>query len=484
MKKLLSIVLVLCLLLTGCLAFSSCAKVKPKDVEKDAQAVLSEAMKNTTSEFFSDDAGLEKVINSAFKGGSVTVSFEGDKDLLGEDIKINETLYFNRKDQKYVSDTSVTLGEDTLSARVFLDKNGLAVNSASVLGSNKTLAINFATLASGFETSALKDMVAAEGAEDEDIAQIVQLLGVLKAEYEALFAEDAEEKFKADINAYYALMNQTVSSETITGANGKDVTCVVVSYTLTNNAMKAIFDKMLADMDLTGDLKTETKAAVDEMMEELNSSVSFNLVAKTYINGKTNKVEKETVNGTVAVLEENTTGTIALEVVYGATEIKATLKLDAAEEKLEADATLTKEEKNGEVIYKLVVNGGDGKGATVNALNATYTYTKKTGAFVLAADVYSEGDERETFTVNGSIVANKNDAKIEITSVKTNDDTFDFKFSITFNKSADIPQLPADAKDIVTLTESEWEDIVKDIMENSKLAEIMGDEDGLLPEII
>lgn len=469
MKRSLSLILVLCMLLAACFAFSSCGKVTPKDVEKNAQATMSEAMDNTTSEFFGDDIGLKEMVKSALKSGSVTLAFEGKENDIGLDLNVSETLYCNAKDKEYVSDTTVTFDGETLNALVYVDKNGVALNSPSVLGSNKTLLLNPATLASGLEGSFLSEMLFGGDRSDEDMDQIVSLLGTINNEYQKFFDKDAKENREEELNEIYALLGQTVAKESI-----DDVDCVAITYTITNSTVKAVADKLLADMELDAEMKEELKTEFDEAIEELNENATLNLTVKICIGQKSNKVEKITVGGTVVILEDQPeTIEINAELVFGETEIKLTGSILSPDLKGNADVTLKKETKGDNIVYSLVVNAGDGKGASVNALNVTYTYNKGNGAFVLAADVYSDGDERVGASVNGTVTVNKDNAKLEITSVTVDGETVNFKLSAIFNKNASMPKVPEGAKDVVTLTEAEWEEIIEEIEENSKIADLM-----------
>lgn len=437
-------------------------------------------MKNTLSDFFSGNVDMGKIMKEALKSGSFTVGFEGNEDLLGEDVKVLETIYFNQEDKEYVSDTAVTVGEETINARIFLDKTGIALNSREILGSDRTLAINIATLAENFETSALKELIFPYGAEDEEIAQIVQLLGMLKTEYEVLFADVSEEDLAKEINEIYASMGQVVSKETIEMADGKSEEYIVITYTITNTAVEKLAEKILATANLTDDMKTEAEDALDEAIAEFNEAVNLTFTEKIYINQKTNKVVKETVSGTVVNLEEDdSTGTVDMEVVFGDTEIKLTGTIDVPDTTLTADFTLTKEEKNGNQTYKLVANAGDGKGAVVNYLNVTYTYTESTGAIVVAADVYGV-EERMTATLNGTMTTDKTKAEIKFTSLVIGEETYNFKVSLTFNKEATMPDRPTDAKDIMVLTEEEWVEIAEEFLE-SKLADLIGE--ATMPDV-
>ncbi len=483
MKKLLSLLLVLCML-TGCAVLSSCgscaAPLSTKDVENDAQGVLSGALNSTTSLFFSDNAGMAPVVAESLNSGSFAFAFEGAEADFGMNIKLAETLYFNRKNHQYVSDTSILLGEEELAARIFVDKTGIALSSESILGNKNTLAVNFGTLIAGLDSGFIKDLLTASGSGAEDIAEIKKILNIVKTEYEALFAENASETSKNEANAILALMNQVASEETIKNENGDDIQCVVVSYTLTNSAYKAILNKMIADFGLTGDMKAEAEAAVEEML----AATTINLSQKIYINKATRQAEKLSLNGTVVTTgEEAASSEINAELVFGTTEMKFTLSANDGDKTYTANVVLTKEETDSNVTYKLVVNADDGTGVTVNFLNLDYTYTKGTGAVLLSASIYDGTTERLKVSMTGNIAVTKTDAKIEITSVTVADETVNFKLSVAFSKNAEIPARPADTKDIATLTEEEWQTIIMDAMEKGILGQIMGQPELPDPEI-
>lgn len=470
MKRLLSVLLVLTMLLTSCFFFASCAKVKTQDFEKDAYSALQDVSNKTYEEFLSDEAGMNGVIKDALKSGSVAVVFEGGEELLGVDLKVGETIYFDAANKKYVSDTSVKFGEESLAARLFVDKNGIAINGEDVLGSNKTIAINFATLAEQFAESALSDLIFGGFAPEETVAEVTEVLNLLKAEYEKLFANDADDKYKEFFNEICKLMKMTVSEEKVELADGKTANCVVVAYVIDNDVIDAIMDKVIGDMELPEDIKAETEAAIDEMLTSVDA-YDIDISEKLYVNKKTGKSVKTTVAATV---KEGETKVLAFDatVTFADTEIKATFTAETPEEKFNGDLTLTKEEKDGKTAYKLAINAGDGKGANVNLLNASYTYDKSSGAIALSIDVYGE-EERTALTINGSINVTKDSAKVEITSVTVAGETYEFKLSVTFTKSAEIPALPSDAKDIVTLTQEDWMEILQEVS-TSKIFSIFG----------
>ena len=464
MKKILSLVLVLCMLVTSCVLFSSCAKVNTKDIEKNPQATLNEAFENMSSDFFTDDADMGKVIKKALESGAVTLSFESEDLMGGMLTKISETVYMNEKDKKIVSDTAVTMGGEELAARIFFDKSGIAINSEAILGSNKTLAIKLATLSEKLENSFLATMMELEA---EDMAEVKDTIEQIKIAYESGFEEDKKEAEKF-ANELYKLLGQTVSTETVELPDGKKVKCAVASYSITNDTLEAFLKKAYekyAPDDADAD------EAVGEMLASLDEAIELNVTAKVYINQKTNKVVKMGIGGSVTAKEVDETATLALDLLFTDKEITVSLDVTDIEEPVSIDAKLTKEEADGTVTYKLSVDATSGS-VTVNGINASYSYTKKTGDIALNLDIYNDGDERIAIELKGKITVTKDEAKIEFTSLKFADTTVAFKLTVGFKATAEIPEVPTDAKDVMDLTEEDWTEIMTEF-QGSKLGSLI-----------
>ena len=502
MKKLLAMLLVLAMLLTSCFALVSCNNdnndnnddneqdqtddkvISKEDIENDAQSALIQISNNTMSEFFTDDANIGKIIEEALKKGSFTLGLELGEELAGVGVKASETIYFDVANKKFVSDTSIEAMEETLFGRIFIDKNGIAVSGADILGSDKTLALNFATLAEKFGESGLIELL--PPVDEATMADVTKVLELVKSIYEEkIFGEGYTKDVNDAVKAMYSALKLTVTEED---------TSLVVSYTINNESIVAVYGTILDIMDkqfkdfeeIVGEGYIEDAKELLDMYDKetlaemLNEAVDIDITEKLYVDKESSKAVKTTLTGTITPKEEGTEPvTFNAEITYSANEIKITAALNSEEMKVDASAALTKEVKDGATTYKLAVNVGDGKGATVNFLNATYTYTKATGDIVLAADIYNDGADRIQVKVNGAITTTENEVKIELTSAEAMGQTVEFLVYVTFNKAATMPTLPADAKDIVTVTAEEWQTIAQEVM-TSKFAELMGFAPGAL----
>ena len=472
MKKLLSIILVLSMLLTSCILLASCGDVRAKDVEKDAYTTISAAMQNTSESFFANDAKAEKALEKALKCGALSFSFESDELMGGDLTKIGETLYVDTKNEKLVSDVSVIYDGKTLGALIYLDENGLKLKSESVFGSDKALALNISTLKEKLKGSTLAELI---GLDDETADQLIEVFNNLEAELEA-DSEENLEKAKEFYNEILALCNQTVAEEKI-----EKTKYVVVTYTINNEALKAIIGKYAEFVGeyYPEEMTAEMKAELDKSIEELDAMVDVVLNAKLYINRKANAISKIAIDGTITS-EGDEKGEIAAEINFSETEIKATASISIPnEESMSAEVLITKEEKDGNVTYSLSADAKTGS-VSIDLVKASYTY-EKNGNITLKADIYNDVYDRAKIELKGNMAVTKDEVKLEFNSLTFGEEALTFKATFSAKAMSEIPAAPSDAKDVIELTEEDWMEIVEGI-QNSELGKIISDMTPSYPE--
>ncbi len=464
MKRFLTLMLTVSLLLTSCVMLSSCdSGITKKDFEENPQEALAEAVQNTGAAFFADDMQILPVLQETMKKGKLSVVFES-QDLMGGALtKIGETLYFDEADQKLVSDTLLTVSGEDMTARVFLEKTKLAFNSSALLGSDKTFFVDLQALFDQLkEEGILDEMPDAAG---EAGAQANTLMTELKALLEKIDAESVAE--------IYRLLKQEIGTEKLALTDGGEAACITVSYTLNNETVKAVIEYVI-EMIEDGTLKTEAKEEFLEVYGEFDANVKLNMIAKTFVNSKTNQVEKISLEGELANPEDAEEKIpVSLTVTFSETQILAAFRTEEENEAITAEIKQTKEEKDGKTVYTASVSGGSGS-VTVNVLTFTYTYEKSTGNVVLKLDVMSEEveDERQIIELTGNVKVDQKSAKIAFTSLKFNSVTVTFNLTFAFETVDEIPAVPADAKDIMALTEDEAADLLTQI-EQSPLGSLL-----------
>ena len=482
MKKIWITALLLCTLLTCCVLMSACGKgISEKDLKKDTIAVLNQTYENTIGEFFKDESGFDKVMESAMNKGSFNITVASDELMGGTLTKINETIYVDAKGSAFVSDTLVTVGGEDLSARIYGNNDALVLSSPSILGSDTAYALNFKTISEKFKDSALAKMMEIS---DEDMANVTAVINGLTASLSKVDAEQTEETEKF-IKELSTLAKQTVSTETET-VEDKEVKYLVVTYTINNEVVKAIVDKFVTEMGLSEILDEKEMTEFQDAIKKLDDMAEIDLSYKIYMDGKSEKIVKITMGGKIAVKGDDAADKQEFEVdatvLYSDVEISMNVKVKTPDETATLKLAILKEQTEAVTTYTLTANVG-ASGVTMDLLTATYSYDKKTG------DITIEGKLGDMFaamldyvddlklTVRMNCQVKKDEAILKLVSVKVGPIDISFEdaneVSITVKAGVEVPAIPTDAKDIMDLTEDDWTKLGESIM-TGKLGEIIG----------
>ena len=459
MRKLLSFTLVLCLLLSTCLVMASCSKVSEDKMKKDPASVLSSAMQNTSAQFFKDTANINPVIAKTMQSGSLSISLEAE--LLEEFSvgKITETIYMNEKDKKIVSDTLVNYDGEDLTARLFVDENGIIVNSESIIGNGNSYGLFPATLAEKFTSSELAEIMGLT--EAEDIAEVNEVLSTVADAYKKAFETDKKDSNELS-NKLLATMEMTVSEQQIPTEGGKGIDCVVASYKFTNATCEAYLKLMMEEMNVTDE---ELSTSIDEAIADMKEEIDVDLTISVFVNAKKGNCEKMTVTGTFSEESMKKPAEIDASITFSATAITVSVDVTVDEEVTTVTADLTKEETKEGVTYQLTVKVKQ-SGTSVTFAEMTVDYIKSSGDFTITVELPETIEE--DVVIKGKITSEKNIATISVNSVKYDNVEVELKLDITFNATAEIPKTPADVKDVVDLTAEDIEKLMEDF-QNSKL---------------
>ena len=82
MKKIVSLLLALSMIVSMLISFTSCDAFTLEDIENDPFSALSDSLKESLLRFFDDDYGIDGIVSDALEHGSTEVSFSSE--LLGE----------------------------------------------------------------------------------------------------------------------------------------------------------------------------------------------------------------------------------------------------------------------------------------------------------------------------------------------------------------------------------------------------------------
>ncbi len=461
MKKILSLTLIICTLLFSCLIASSCSAVNA--VEADPTQTISEALSSSFSDFFESDVGLVDVIDNISDKSSLQIYFESE-DLLGGDLtKVGATFYSDLRNNQFVVNAEAKYNDSLLSANLFTDKNGLALNGASLLGSDKSYKLNYETFVKKLTGSDLAEML---GMEQSDIDELVKLMTEFKEQINTSAKKNVENI--TDFGDQVCLLfEQELKTETIS-INGEEVKSIVVSYKIKNDGIKKVFllayDTFLADLDEND----ETKQELNEFLNELDKNCSIDITATLCLDKKADKILKLGFDGKITTYssdngeQSSDLSTFGASITFLDNKIAFEATINDGDDNMSLNATLEKKTQDDSVVYELKIEAGKGS-VYIDIVDAKLEF-KKDKTFELSAGVMKDSENNYSYNinVNGTYDITKNKAAFEFTSVKMDNITVKFKLGIVIDANPEIPAVPNDALDIMDLKKEDLEKLLTD----------------------
>ncbi len=484
MKKFRSIAIILCLMLSCCMLFSSCMATE-FSVENNPAKALSEALNNTYADFFGDGIGFYELLENAGDKTAVELSLEGE-DILGDELTyVGATVYSNKKTNQYVIDASASYGRETIEATVFADENGIIANSEDIFDSTDNYGFFFDTFIRKFEKSDLCEGMGIDGETAEQIVDIVEELQEKMEQSNKENTKDAQEL----INDICVIFEQTVETAKAE-IDGKEKTCVIVTYTVSNKNLEEAIYRLYDEYGRENDRTGEIEASVVEMVEELNEECKIDLTVTSNILLLQNKVASIVVDGTVTTYSypdsyyDSYTGeyiqgsksadktNVAAEVVFTDEEINITVavKNKQSDVNVSVEAVIAKQVKNKNVTYTVKADAVMGS-VSAHIIDAEILF-KKDGTFSVEAEIFEDEASTYDISVDGTYDVSKSDAEFVIESVTTPDEKYRMNIRFAFDIKPNMPKFPKDTEDLIDYSESEWEKLGRQ-MENSRFAELI-----------
>ena len=441
MKKLLSLFLVLAMILSSMAMLASCSG----DQGGDEGGTKQDTKKaNAFAEFFDLGVDLATPMEAAMKNGSLTLSLGANKTLFGENFGgFTEAVYFADGGERSVLDLSLSLLGEAYGVRAFSDKDGnMIVKSEDIFGSDTAYLVNLATFIEDLEGTPLGDMM---GVTPGAGVAGITALGTLS------LAGKSEEELKAFLDDLLACFTPKESTADIT-VGGKEISAKKVTYAVTPATVK---DAILTVIDFGGvdaDLREEIESSMIQGMGEGGGSLVL------YTDAKSGAFVKAVLSITDEDDEEILNGSLTL------TEKDITFKL--TEQGRGVEAKIAKTVSGKTTTFRLTADFiANGEKETLFA--GSFAYDKAKSSYTLTLDV-----EDQQIILGGEISATADKAKISLTSVKMEDVTVSLDFSLTVKASATAPKAPTNAKNILTLSESELAALFEAI-EDSPIGELL-----------
>ena len=513
MKKILSVVLVLCMLFTGCFMLFSCnnpaanegeKKLTVEDLENNPTLIAVGASKALTA--FFDVAGVSNVLNGMNKGAVSLIVDNADlKDGIGLG-KTELTIYSDTQNNllnKLAVKVNAAYADETYGGILYVDKDGIGVAGESIFGTEDAYKVDILNLMKNFESSALKDMLGGEAA-----SEIVGTsFTLLTDSWKMLFVETVEDSPYNEMiewsNNAIKEFKPVVKAETVDG-----VEALTVTYEITNDTIEAYLNSVVENvpehymdvmsnfvdkmgLDLSFDKET-IEEGMELIIDRMNLSLVIDLKMTATIACEGGALLNSAIKGDVTPAEELVPNAedmkISVEMTMDASAdaIAFEMKMlaDLGEEMGKADISeainLSKKTEGGNIVIKVdadvaaQIPSMEEKMEYNDIVVLTATYAAD-GALNVEAEVNVPESEKIEATLTGSILVKDGKATIAIDSIAAESFGFevsDLGISIVIDPTAEVPT-PEGAKEIMSLTSEELMALVESVS-NGPLADLFG----------
>lgn len=478
MKRMLALLLALTLLAACLILLPACSKIGEKDYEKNPTALLSQALTNAGERFFTGNNPLASVASDAMKNGAISVLF--DSEIEGVDMGVSGTIYTDEEKKQAVIDASLHLDGKGAGGRLFLDRQGMILSGADLLGSDTALGIFPATLAANFGTSALADLMCGDNADAR--AQMKEMMESFADTWHTAF-EGQEENYDF-FNQLIEHMQVQLATEKI-AVEGKKQKCLTVTYTVNNESLKEIVDLLIEEYDEVVESLPDTNGVpgfdegglADEwesLYEELNGRYQMSATLKYVINRKDATMVSIYVDASLTPKAEDDTDvlTFTAEAAFGENRIRIGGETNEQGEINGGALVLTKTANRGSVNYVAEIEIREDDQYHVPA-RLTVDIDGANDS-IYAELMLQEGvhDRKQTYRLNGELRLEKTKVTVCFNQLKTLEETYEFELSFSFDALAKMPAPPEAPKDVVQLTEEELVALAEDIS-NSELGQLI-----------
>lgn len=448
MKKIVSLLLVCLLLPSVLLAFTSCDALTIADVMEDPFAALTEAEKNSLSRFFDEDYGVSKYAAKALEEGSCTFSLTNRK-LIGKDENFSAILYTDKDAGKSMLSLSLAKGKDRYAFDTFVDSEGIIFDSEAMFGQDGAIAIVYDTFADRISQS---ELVKALTLDEATLAKLKTMVETVKTSVTEE-VDRVEASVNETVNTYLQLLKQEIVTEELDGE-----AVAVLTYTIDNEVLKLVFETALSRSSLSEEDKAALRAEVD--FDEFDREKKIDIKTKVYVSLADAYVLKQSFIGTVGDLTSGEEGEIDLTSYYGEDKIALTGSVSGGDSRHTVEVAVTKTVEDKVSTYTVTVDT-DIAGYASSNTPIVYTYHQKTREFSLTLDM-----GLSKLVAKGGITLDKKEAKIAIEEIKMGAISLEMELALIYNTDAEMPEAPEGARDLVELTEAEWEELLACAEEN------------------
>lgn len=444
MKKLLSLVLILSMILSLGLVLVSCGDDEGSEPTKEE---IIAAAPDKTAEAFLNNPTLISALGILSEANGIELDLECNESLLGGLTGI--TLSAVTSGNATSGLVSFELLGNEYSAEIFNSGKSYAIQCASLFGSDIALLIDLGTILDTLPESALGQMM---GFSEIDTTTLETLKNMLSS------AEGFD--YATILSEISAIVTKAVADKTIT-VNGAEVNCISVSYTITNTEIEALMDLIFSKLPLDAiSGGADASASISSIKDEL-AKLNISLTTETLISYETGLLVE--TNGSFSIVSEqipeaNISATT--KTVYGDAEITTTTSIEANGQTTTLVSSVKRSENNGKTVIESTTDltYGDVTATLIHyslTIDGEGNFSLSLNEGISAIITNSSSSMDAEIGISGRIIVSDNTLSVNVTSLSYEQFSVALDLSITLTKGAVVKQIPSNAKDITTLTAEE-----------------------------
>ena len=434
MKKILSLVTLLTLVLALGILLTSCGGISVDDVKEDTSEFLADSTDKTIEFFLNDDKALSENFKNSDEINGSKIYLDLPAGIVGPS-QTGFSLTAIKGDNKSSATLLLNIEGQTYTADMYQNESGIAVSGPSLFGFDDVLLINPENITEKIFDSDLAKLFGIDKAALPD-----SVSGILSSIGTGINFEEILTKIQGSVTP-------EIAEEDYEGQS-----CITVTYKIDNLTVKKVMNTLVEEIGKTFPEYEEQLPTVTAEMDKMLENVEFAIEIKSAINAKTSVFAYTSIAGDVKV--EDDTYEFSLITTVSENEIKTVLSANLDGERTEGELVIAQTLDDKKSVYTLTVNTVE-NGKSTEVASLKFTYQKDNGDFTLTISTGTP----TPITLNGKIESSSSKTAVVISSVKYQNVTVDITLGIEFLRNAKPMEMPEGAKDITEITEAEWLEI-------------------------